>query len=373
MTIDDGVAYGETFDSATAALRFEGAGVRLDGIDDPQGRDGPSPARRYVGWDGTYSFNADAPADPGRARRLRRLPAGAAHGHARLHGVAAAARSSSRRYDVRGRIATCSSRTRASARCPRRARRCAATTLNVSSSRRRRPAWPSRAPGAGRRCPATTPATSRCASPTRRSIRTSACSRRACRRSPPRWRSGTVRRQRRARQPRTACACGGAVDRLDLQLFDYQPAQRRPHRARPRPGRAARRSRCELVGEDTQLEVSGDVDLRDRRIALRADGDANLGILQAFFRDIRGSGARRGHGRRRRAAREPVVPGSADDRRTAGSGTSRCRTRSTRSTAASRSTGAASASTTSRRRSAAATCGSAAGSGSTGFWPRRST
>ena len=31
MTIDDGVAYGEPFESGTASLRFDGAGVRLDG------------------------------------------------------------------------------------------------------------------------------------------------------------------------------------------------------------------------------------------------------------------------------------------------------------------------------------------------------
>src|SRR6185295_4937191 len=45
-----------------------------------------------------------------------------------------------------------------------------------------------------------------------------------------------------------------------------------------------------LVGEDTRLRVSGTVGLGDQRIALRAAGDANLGILQGFFRDVRGSG-----------------------------------------------------------------------------------
>ena len=32
MTIDDGVAYGEPFQKATASLRFDGTGVRLDGL-----------------------------------------------------------------------------------------------------------------------------------------------------------------------------------------------------------------------------------------------------------------------------------------------------------------------------------------------------
>src|SRR5439155_24724717 len=33
MTIDEGVAYGEPFEKATASLRFDGTGVRLDGIE----------------------------------------------------------------------------------------------------------------------------------------------------------------------------------------------------------------------------------------------------------------------------------------------------------------------------------------------------
>src|SRR6185295_8696306 len=45
-----------------------------------------------------------------------------------------------------------------------------------------------------------------------------------------------------------------------------------------------------LVGEDTRLRVSGTIGLNDERIALKASGDANLGILQGFFRDVRGSG-----------------------------------------------------------------------------------
>ena len=36
LAIDDGVAYGEPFETATASLRFEGSGVRLDAHGDPQ-------------------------------------------------------------------------------------------------------------------------------------------------------------------------------------------------------------------------------------------------------------------------------------------------------------------------------------------------
>jgi len=49
--------------------------------------------------------------------------------------------------------------------------------------------------------------------------------------------------------------------------------------------------RLRVVGEGTQFEMFGDVNLDQRRLALRGLGDANLGILQGFFRDIRSSGA----------------------------------------------------------------------------------
>ena len=58
LDIDKGVAYGETFDVATSSLRFEGAGVRLDGIDITKST-GSVTGAAWVGWDGNYSFNAD--------------------------------------------------------------------------------------------------------------------------------------------------------------------------------------------------------------------------------------------------------------------------------------------------------------------------
>ena len=56
MQIDEGVAYDEPFETATAALRFEGQGVRLDGIE-ARKSEGRMTGAAYVGWEGTYSFN----------------------------------------------------------------------------------------------------------------------------------------------------------------------------------------------------------------------------------------------------------------------------------------------------------------------------
>jgi hypothetical protein len=63
MTISNGVAYGEPFDSATASVRLEGDGVRLDSIQLVKG-DGRGNGAAYVGWNGTYSFNLDGRAIP---------------------------------------------------------------------------------------------------------------------------------------------------------------------------------------------------------------------------------------------------------------------------------------------------------------------
>ncbi len=59
MEIDNGVAYGESFEHGTSTLRFDGSGVRLDGVSLTKGG-GTIGGAAYVGWDSTYSFNADA-------------------------------------------------------------------------------------------------------------------------------------------------------------------------------------------------------------------------------------------------------------------------------------------------------------------------
>ena len=52
MTIANGVAYHEPFDNATASLRFEGEGVRLDNVVVEKGG-GRGTGAAYIGWDAT--------------------------------------------------------------------------------------------------------------------------------------------------------------------------------------------------------------------------------------------------------------------------------------------------------------------------------
>jgi hypothetical protein len=79
------------------------------------------------------------------------------------------------------------------------------------------------------------------------------------------------------------------------------------------------------VGDDTKLRVSGTIGLR-RADCLQAVGDANLGILQGFFRDAQS-------GRRHRGHRGPAPPVFSAALITGARATSRRRTRSMRSTA----------------------------------------
>ena len=124
MTIDDGVAYGEPFEKATASLRFDGTGVRLDGVDGREGRRHDHRRRvRRLGRD--LLVQRRRPAHSGRADRRARVSARAAVGPRRVHRRAAAARST-RRATTSGSASTiCSSAKRASARSPARWR-CAA-------------------------------------------------------------------------------------------------------------------------------------------------------------------------------------------------------------------------------------------------------
>ena len=58
MTLDNFVAYGEPFQKATASLRFDGTGVRLDDVA-VEKAGGAITGAAFIGWDSTYSFNFD--------------------------------------------------------------------------------------------------------------------------------------------------------------------------------------------------------------------------------------------------------------------------------------------------------------------------
>ncbi len=113
------------------------------------------------------------------------------------------------------------------------------------------------------------------------------CSSRGCRRSLPRSPAGRFASSGTGRLRSPAGRRHGghgrpAAVRLRAEERGAHPDLARQAR-RERAGPAAgRRGHAPAAG--------GRVGLRDRRIALQASGDANLGILQGFFRDVLGSG-----------------------------------------------------------------------------------
>src|SRR6185295_10507793 len=84
-------------------------------------------------------------------------------------------------------------------------------------------------------------------------------------------------------------AVEGTVDTLDMRLFDFAVKNAAPIRLTLDRGEVKVQD-LQLVGEDTRLRVTGSIGVLEDRVGLKIAGDANLGILQGFFREVRGSG-----------------------------------------------------------------------------------
>ena len=109
----------------------------------------------------------------------------------------------------------------------------------------------------------------------------------------------------------------GRVEQLDLKLFDYRVSNmiRRPgvpaDRADARPARRQHRTAAARSARARSSTLDGNVNLHDSTIAVEASGDANLGILQGFYRDIRSSGAATLKAKVDGPLAKPVFSGSA--------------------------------------------------------------
>jgi hypothetical protein len=303
MAITDGVAYGESFERATAAVRLEGTGVRLDGIELLKGG-GRGTGAAYVGWNGTYSFNMDA-----RNIAVEAIDA-AKNAPLPLSGlldfnVGGSGTFDLPRYDVRGTIRDLFAADegigqvvgtisiagdlmtlKVEAASPRLAvsgaGRIALTpemdaelTINVADT--------SLDPYVRAFEPRLSPFTTAVASGTIRVV-------------------GELANVDRLRVDAT-------VDRFDASLFDYAIRNAAPIRI-ALDRHSVRVADMRLVGQDTQIDVSGLIDLHDERIAIRATGDANLGILQAFASNMRSTGRAVLSAALEGPLREPFVSGT---------------------------------------------------------------
>jgi hypothetical protein len=95
----------------------------------------------------------------------------------------------------------------------------------------------------------------------------------------------------------------GIIDRLDMRLFDYALRNAQPIRM-ALDRHSVRIADMRIVGQDTQIDIAGIANLHDRTINMRANGDANLAVLQGFISDLRSSGT---------ASLAGTLEGSLDD------------------------------------------------------------
>ena len=95
------------------------------------------------------------------------------------------------------------------------------------------------------------------------------------------------------------------VVRVDPASGSAQPGMR------PQPGAAAPTLRLRSDDRDTELELSGQVDLTAARIDVNVEGKANLAVLQGFSPDLRSSGGAELHGSVTGPLSQPLFAGYA--------------------------------------------------------------
>jgi hypothetical protein len=304
LLVEEGVAYGETFDSMSAGLRFEGNGVRLDTIQIAKST-GMATGAAWVGWDGTYSFNADGRAIPVESLRTAAFPRAPLSGLLYFNATGAG-NFDEPRYDVKVRVddlfAGDEGVGQVSGRLSLRGEtvnadfEAASPRLFVSGSGRLELTDEMDAEMSMRFQDTSLDPYIRFFEP-RLSPFTTAVA------------SGTVR-VAGALADVDRLVVSTTVEQLGLKLFDYALANDGPIEL------ALNRhvleiGRLRVAGEGTKLQIGGQIQLHDGVIGVEATGEANLGILQGFFRNVRSRGTAALLGQIKGPLSKPQVSGSA--------------------------------------------------------------
>jgi hypothetical protein len=293
MTIDRGTAYGESFDTASAGLRFEGAGVRLDALRLAKGVGDVSGAA-YVDWQGHYSFNAD-----GRRVPVEKIDA-LTYPNMPLYGVLSFNASGSGtfeapRYDVKGRVddlfivdegigqVTGQLTVRGDLLTIDQLE-AASPRLALSGAGKINLAGAADADLTLRFTDSSIDPYVRLFNPTVSPFTTAIA-------------SGTIH-AKGALRDLARLRVDGRVEDIDLRLFDYRLKNEGPIRL-TFADNIAKIDQLKVVGQGTTMQLLGDIALASatsgpnasNRVRIRVLGDANLSILQGFMRDIRSSGA----------------------------------------------------------------------------------
>ena len=304
IVVTEGVAYGETFDRATSSLSFEGTGVRMSKFE-IQKSTGAVTGAAWVGWDGNYAFNADGRKIPVESMKLLEFPKAPLSGILQFS-AAGTGTFEFPRYDVkvrvddlfagdegighltgnlglRGDLVTLDFNA-ASARLAVSGAGRVAMTDEMDAEMTLRFSDTSLDPYLRFFEPRLSPFTTAVA-------------------------GGTVRISGELMNV-DQLVVAAQVEQLDLKLFDYQ-LRNKGMIDLSLERHVAKIGQLRLEGEGTALELSGGVNLHDSTMDVTASGDANLGILQGFFRDIRSSGSATLKATVSGTLEKPVFSGSA--------------------------------------------------------------
>lgn len=305
MSIARGVAYDEPFAEAETALRFEGAGVRLDGLTMRKGG-GLVTGAAYVGWNGTYTFDAD-----GRRLAVDALEMTAFPGYPVLSGsldftATGSGTFEAPRYDVKWNardlflgeegVGEVTGRLSIRGLLLTYELEAASPRLAVSGTGRVELNDEMDAELSFRVTDTSLDPYLRAFQPTL-SPYTSAVA------------SGTIRVAGELYNA-DALRIDTSVEKLDVRLFDYGLRNALPLILNV-DGPTLQIDAFRLVGDDTELDLSGSVNLRDQSLALQANGAANLAVLQGFVDNLRSSGRAAVSAKITGTVLEPVVSGNA--------------------------------------------------------------
>ena len=304
MAIVDGVAYRQPFETATSAVRLEDGGVRLDSLQIVKAG-GRATGAAYVGYNGTYSFNLEGrgiPIDSVAMTSSSATPPFSGRFDFNAGGSGTFDRP---RYDVRGTINDLFVGDEGIGQVV------GEVSVNVDTMTLKLEAASPRLAVSGSGRIALTPGMEadlsfsvadtsldpyvRAVNPNLSPFTTAIA-------------SGNIRLVGQLSNI-DELLVDATVDRLDLRLFDYRLRNAAPIRI-ALDRHTVRVDEVRLVGEETQLDLNGTVNLHDERIAVRVTGDAGLGLLQGFDSNIRSSGRASLTATFDGPMRDPVVTGT---------------------------------------------------------------
>jgi hypothetical protein len=283
MTIVDAVAYGENVDSAVLPLRFEGTGVRIDGMELAKGG-GRLTGAAYIGWDGRYSFNADARDVPMESINLFKYPQAPMTGSVQFT-VNGASTFGHPMYDLKGRIDNMALKGEPIGQVAARL----AVRDDVMSVELEAASPRLTVSGAGQIARAkaadaelTLRFTDTALDPYLRAFAPGLSPEASA------VGTGSLHIVGQLANPEQLLV-EMALDELNLSLFDYKLANAGPIRV-TFDRQTLEVQQAELVGEDTRLKVTGTASIPDDRMSIVASGEANLAVLNLFVPTVRSAG-----------------------------------------------------------------------------------